>query len=141
MFGWTEPGRGLGLAAKAAHGLLVLQAVLADDLDGDDAVRAPLAGLVDDAHAAAAELFEDLEVGQTGRRLVERTGRIGGTWRLQDGGGVVLIGGIHGRDAGAAHGTRLAGFIRFFPLMAVRARQQTWHPRNLMRNVAGLPAM
>jgi len=54
-------GGGTDLALEAADGVGVRQAILADDLQGDDAAEAPVAGLEDFSHAALAEpLQEDI---------------------------------------------------------------------------------
>ena len=47
-----------------------------DHLQGDEAVEPDLAGLVDDAHAAAAQLAEDLVAGDLGEGLGTRAGPI-----------------------------------------------------------------
>ena len=78
----VEPGGGLGLAAEAAHGVVVLEPVLADDLHRDRSLGC-LAGarrgrLVDDPHAAAAQLAEDAE----GGNLREQAGVDRGGGRL-----------------------------------------------------------
>ncbi len=54
-----EPGQGLDLALEHPEVLLVDEAAAADDLERHPAPRVLLLGLVDDAHAALAELAED----------------------------------------------------------------------------------
>ncbi len=56
--GMRELGDRLDLAAEALDRVLVWQMLLADDLEGDDAVQAAMAGLEDLAHAAFADPFE-----------------------------------------------------------------------------------
>ena len=57
--GVLQPGDGLGLGAEAGQ-LLPSPACAAgqDHLEGDEAVEPDLPGLVDDAHAAAAQLAQ-----------------------------------------------------------------------------------
>ncbi len=56
-------GRGsLGLLHEAALALGVGDLLRRQDLDGDEAVQVRVAGLVDHAHPALAELLEDLVV-------------------------------------------------------------------------------
>ena len=45
--GMVELGGGADLAVEAAHGVGVVQPVLADELEGDDAAQLPVAGLED----------------------------------------------------------------------------------------------
>ena len=68
--GVVELRGGADLALEAADGVGVLQALLADDLDGDDAAELPVAGLEDGAHAALAEaLQQDVGAEQQARAL------------------------------------------------------------------------
>ena len=55
----------LGLLHETPLALRVGHLVGGEDLDGDEAVEVGVAGLVDDAHAAFAELLEDVEVQHT----------------------------------------------------------------------------
>ena len=57
-----EPGRGRGLAPKALDRLRVAAADPGQDLERHAAVQRELARLVDDAHPAAPDLPDDLEV-------------------------------------------------------------------------------
>src|SRR5262249_21123181 len=69
--GVLQPGDRLRLAAEPLAVLGGGEGPGQDDLQGDGAVEPGLPGLVDDAHAAAAQLFEDDgagEEGQVGRR-------------------------------------------------------------------------
>ena len=89
----VEAGRRLGLEEEPPPlGLRGERAGL-DDLQRDDAVEAPLAGLVDDAHAAPRDLLQQLEVaevqaegGRSGRRR-PRPGRGPGRRPRRLGGG------------------------------------------------------
>ena len=59
---------GPGLAAKAIQGLGVLAARAVQDLEGHQPPQLVVLGLVDDAHAAAAQLAQDFVPRQHGRR-------------------------------------------------------------------------
>ena len=59
----VQPGDGLGLGQEADGRLGPGVVAGQDHLQGDEAVEPDLAGLVDDAHAAAAQLAEDLVAG------------------------------------------------------------------------------
>ena len=61
-----QPGDRLGLGQEADGGLGPGVVAGQDHLEGDDAVEPELPGLVDDAHAAAAQLPEDLVAGDLG---------------------------------------------------------------------------
>ena len=63
-----EPRGGLGLGAEPGAVRVGGEVRFADHLQRDDAVQALLPGLVDDAHAAAAEFFEQLEVAELARQ-------------------------------------------------------------------------
>ena len=62
--GVVEQRDGLGLVLEPAQLGVVGQHAGLDHLEGDGPVEADLAGLVDDAHAAAAQLFLDLVVAE-----------------------------------------------------------------------------
>src|SRR5581483_3895855 len=99
--GVLEPGRGLRLDLEACERLVVRQLTGADHLEGHGAVQPGLAGAVDDAHAAATEVAEDLIAGDLwdALRLLARlaaslvragAGMVGGGSRrreLRNGGG------------------------------------------------------
>ncbi len=71
-----EPGGGLGLQVKPPDVHLVGELARQDHLERHRAIQADLAGAVDDAHAAAGDLGEQLvvaEVADLARRL--RRGR------------------------------------------------------------------
>ena len=133
--GMAEARRGLSFTAKAAHRFLVLQAVFADDLDGKDAAILQTPGAIDDPHAAAADLFENLEIGQVRRRLIV----VGGSERLP-GTGLQHRRHVVGlrRRGQTAHGAK-QGIRPLFPLMTAHARQQTWHPHYLKESRALRP--
>jgi hypothetical protein len=79
----AQAGDGLGLGLEAGHFHPVGVHAGADHLEGDEALEADLPGLVDDAHAAAAQPTED---------LVARHERQGGPLRRQ---GAFCGGGVH----------------------------------------------
>jgi hypothetical protein len=75
--GVGEAGHRLGLAEHAVLALAVVAGAMAaaHDLDGDAAGELGVLGLVDDAHAALAELAEDLEAADVrGQRLEHQGG-------------------------------------------------------------------
>ena len=99
----VEPGEQLGFAGEAAGEAGIMLALRSEDLDGDDAVEGFLPGLVNDAHASAAQAFEDLELRKAVGDFLRRRRRRG------PGG----IGGIEGarchglaHEAGGAEGLR-----------------------------------
>jgi len=104
--GVVEGGEGAGFASEAFGELGVVDAFGGEELEGDEAVEGFLPGLVNDAHAAAAEEFEDLELGKVGGNLVRRQGRLGG-------GGVIGEDGfrleVEGHEAGGAQAGGGAG--------------------------------
>ena len=59
MFGMVQGAGGLGFLNEAPLALGIGDLVRGQHLDGDDAVEMRVAGLVDDAHAAFAELRFD----------------------------------------------------------------------------------
>ncbi len=66
-----EPADGLHLAFEAADGLAVAHAATGQHLDGHNAIEFHVQCLIDPAHAAAAQFFEDLVFAQglrNGRR-------------------------------------------------------------------------
>jgi hypothetical protein len=73
-----EAGHGLGLALRGGLPWLTLdrwRGRAAQELEGDAAVELGVVGLVDDAHAAVAELAEDLEAADVrGHRLEHQAG-------------------------------------------------------------------
>ncbi len=56
----VQPPDGLHLAFEAGDGVLIAQPAAGQNLDGHDAVQLGVQCLVDPAHAAAAEFFENL---------------------------------------------------------------------------------
>ncbi len=70
--GMVEMGGGLGLALEALHVLVGGQLSGEDHLKGHGSVEADLAGLVDDAHAAAGNLFLQLIVAKVTRLFPQR---------------------------------------------------------------------
>ncbi len=73
--GMVQPRDGLGLAMEPLHGLLVRDGAEPEDLQGHPTAERGLLGLVDDAHAAAADLADDAEIAERGRFLDSRAGR------------------------------------------------------------------
>ena len=55
MFGWLEGGRGPRLALQPLERLRVPGELLGQELQGDPPAELEVLGLVDDAHAAAAD--------------------------------------------------------------------------------------
>ena len=113
--GMAEARDGLGLNFEAADFLLGSERASEDDFEGNDAVEAFLAGLVNDAHAALADDFEDFVAGEFRRgkrgggcgegesggsagedaRGAETLGRAGGDGRGAPGAGLALGGRGH----------------------------------------------
>jgi hypothetical protein len=68
------------LAQQALSGLLVLGRILGKALDGDDSAESGILGLVDNAHAATADLAENPEVSEPfQRRTASRRAAANGT--------------------------------------------------------------
>src|SRR5580658_8699293 len=61
--GMVESGRGFGFAAEASEGLGILGEVVGKKFQSYEAIKARVLSLVDDSHAAAAELFDYAVVG------------------------------------------------------------------------------
>jgi hypothetical protein len=106
----VQVGRHLGLAAKACHFARGGQLTGQDHLQSDDAVEALLPRPIDDAHAAAGDLVEQLvvadatPVGCFGDDRSLPAGRRG----RRRGDGVGQAGGVEGGEAGAVVvGTRI----------------------------------
>ena len=57
--GMIEGGRSFGFAAKTLERLAVLREIFGQELECDKATKARVLSLVDHAHTAAAELFDD----------------------------------------------------------------------------------
>src|SRR5579864_2955418 len=57
--GMVEGGGGLGFTAEAAQNLRVFRDLVRQELQGDEAVELGVDGFVDDAHASAAQSFDD----------------------------------------------------------------------------------
>ena len=66
---------GARLATEALQGLRVLGHLVRQELESDEAAELGVFGLVNDAHAASAELFEDAVVGDGGADHEEETKR------------------------------------------------------------------
>ena len=71
----VEVGRRLRLGAEALHVGRRRQLAGQDHLEGDDAVQAHLPRLVDDAHAAAGDLLQQLVVAEVAHRRPRGHGR------------------------------------------------------------------
>ena len=86
MCGWDSLRRGLGLAGEPLADVLLEGELGRKDLDGDAALKPLVAGPVDHAHPAAADLALDgirvaQRLGEPGRqRLIGRVGH--GRWHL-----------------------------------------------------------
>ena len=109
-----DTGDGLGLRAEAGAFLPIGVIAAEDHLEGDDAVEAGLAGLVHDAHSAAAEDAEDLVAGDGVRDAVaDQLARLRGDGGLGVGG--VRRTGQFGGDVGGVGPRRVpigAGRLR-----------------------------
>jgi hypothetical protein len=57
--GMIQRGRRLGFASKPFERLAVLREIFRKELEGNEAAEASVLRLVDHAHAAATELFDD----------------------------------------------------------------------------------
>ena len=55
----VELGGGADFPLEAAHGVGVVDALLADELEGHDRTELPVAGLEDLAHAALADALQE----------------------------------------------------------------------------------
>ena len=66
MFGMVERGGGAGFVLEALQLLLVEHRGERQHLQRDAAAERDLLGLVDDAHAAAADLAQDSKIAQRG---------------------------------------------------------------------------
>ena len=55
----VQRGSGAGLAAKTFESLWVLRDVVGEELEGDKAAQGGVLGLVNNAHPAAAQFFDD----------------------------------------------------------------------------------
>ena len=66
--GVMELGGGVGLALEALAGLSRQAEAGGQDLEGNAAIQRDLPGLVDDAHAAATDLADELEVAESPER-------------------------------------------------------------------------
>ncbi len=74
MFGMVEGGGGASFALEAFQGLGIVGDVFGEEFQGYEAAEAGVFGFVDDAHATAAEFFDDAIVRN---RLAEREGGSG----------------------------------------------------------------
>ncbi len=102
----VEAGQGLGLAGEALGEGGVGAALGGEELEGDEAAEGFLAGLVNHAHAAAAEAGKDLQLGEMRGDLLDR-GRGGGG---RGGFGKVGLGAeVGGHEAGGAETGRGVG--------------------------------
>src|SRR5688572_24544923 len=82
-----ESGDGLGLGAEAGAVFFRREARIAHHLECNEPVQAFLPGLVDDAHPAAAQLFEDFIIPERRGRLRLRSPRtaVWGSRLVRDG--------------------------------------------------------
>ena len=62
--GMIQGGGGAGFAAEALEGLRILAQLLREEFEGDAAAQLEVFGGVDDAHAAATELFKNAVVSE-----------------------------------------------------------------------------
>ena len=131
--GMPQAGHGLGFLAKALELLRPRVRPGQDHLQGHEPIEPDLPGLVDDTHAAAAELAEDLVIGDhrrlarhgpaglaRGRSAAAGAGECAGAGRRilleprqKIAGRIAMCAGrrlCHGRDAGQRFQLRLAAF-------------------------------
>ncbi len=73
--GMVQPGRMADLGEEAVHHAGAVDEVAADDLEDFVPCHEAVAGEVDDAHAALAELAEDFVVGVVDQPLGQRADR------------------------------------------------------------------
>jgi len=130
----VEPGEQFGFAGEAFGEARFVLAVGGEDLDRDQALERFLAGLVHDAHPAAAEAFEDLELRELAGDFIRGWWRFRGTpgvamdhrprgQRLaQQAGGAERLRGIGGQR-GAAVGAGGSGHDRVVCLPQKRERR------------------
>ncbi len=72
--GMVERGGGAGFALEAFEGLRIASEIVGEKFERDEAAEAGVFGFVDDAHAAAAEFFDDAVMRD---RLADQRRRIG----------------------------------------------------------------
>ena len=111
----VEFGEGAAFAGEAFGEGGLFGEGLGEDFEGDEAIEFWLAGFVDETHAALADKFEDLEMGEGAGEFVAigrgRAGVAGGGAGFGGEGGLLekALGaealGSFGRDGGAAFGT------------------------------------
>ena len=75
MLGWCSSGRVADLAEEAVEHAAAVDQVAADDLEHFHPAHERVLGQVDDAHAAPAQLADDLVVGVVGQARGQRAGR------------------------------------------------------------------
>ena len=71
----VEPGQRLGLAREPLGKARVLLLLAGQDLQRHEAVQPRLAGLIDHAHAAAPEAFQDFQLREMAGDLLQRRRR------------------------------------------------------------------
>ena len=62
MFGWFRAEAAWDFALEAGQGLTVLGEIIGEEFERDESVEASVLGLINDAHAAPAEFFNDAVV-------------------------------------------------------------------------------
>jgi hypothetical protein len=73
--GMIQRGSGAGFTAKTLEGRGVFGNVVREKLEGNRAAKIDVFGFINDAHPAAAELFENAEVGDRRARSERGRGR------------------------------------------------------------------
>ena len=110
--GVVEAGDDLRFGEETGVFRRSVAAIVQDHLEGDDAVELELAGLVDDAHAAAAQLAKDLIAGHL-RRVAAGAGR----WRRR------TVGWSPGKESAAAPSCSLSRAAAMGPHTGQRRRE------------------
>ena len=94
----VEEGDGLGLVPEPAQLVVAGEQAGPDHLEGDGSIERDLSGLVDDAHAAAAEFAADLVVAEVADPVAARQGvRVAVAARRGGGAGGVGLRAVDGR--------------------------------------------
>ena len=119
-----QTGRSRGFGAKSLDGFLARKLPGQDHFDGHDPVQADLPGLIDHAHAAAGNFFQEFVVAEAAHgRCRGGGGRIAGCIREC---AVVLFADHEGQLAEASRTKPLQGIIGQYSL-ALRARSHFDH--------------
>ena len=97
--GVVEQGDRLGLVPEPAQLVVAGEHAGPDHLQGDGPVEADLPGLVDDAHAAAAQLAPDLVVAEVADHGAPRARPSPSAWPLPEASGAAVASGSPGAES------------------------------------------